>query len=476
MSTDQNNLSKIYHNNEDEELVLKYMLSPGNNLHNVFKNLSTSNFFYSDNKYLFNIIKWHYDSRLIITYENIINYIKTKSDTHSDLIGGLNKIRLKEVTVNDIYAVMQRIQHASLITSFRIDFLSVLNNENITNNSEIFTNLRAVNEKFEKAVKSNIATPYKIHTAHNVLSRLRETILSKSGDKSNLSSFGMSTGYPVLDEYIGGFAKGNLVILGGDLNHGKTIMVQNIINKMVKLGKKVLIISLEMREDSLWNRFASMDLDMPTRNFTKPATYPVELKDGFNLYVESYRNIYLSIVHNRSLTLRDIEIIVLEQKRLHDIDVVVIDHIGLIINPNTKQQPHEFISDTLRSLRNLSESDKADVCIVGLCQLNRTPKEKGIPTVNNLMGSHTIGQHADIVLLIYIPEEEENNNDDFLRNKKNTFNQRQTVYKQRIGFIDLIIAKEREDTHKNKIIHYQFVGSTSKLNETSILNEGYEND
>ena len=69
---------------------------------------------------------------------------------------------------------------------------------------------------------------------------------------------GLSTGYPLLDAKIGGLKEGELLLVGGDTNNGKSALAQNIaVNVAKSVG--VLFITLEMQKTEAGSRIKYMN-------------------------------------------------------------------------------------------------------------------------------------------------------------------------------------------------------------------------
>lgn len=69
---------------------------------------------------------------------------------------------------------------------------------------------------------------------------------------------GISTGYPTLDSQIGGLKPGELLLVGGETNNGKSALAQNIaVNVARKHG--VLFITLEMQKTEAGSRIKHMN-------------------------------------------------------------------------------------------------------------------------------------------------------------------------------------------------------------------------
>lgn len=71
---------------------------------------------------------------------------------------------------------------------------------------------------------------------------------------------GISTGYPTLDAKIGGLKAGELILIGGETNNGKSALAQNIAVNVSK-SHKVAFITLEMLKTEAGSRLKHMNGD-----------------------------------------------------------------------------------------------------------------------------------------------------------------------------------------------------------------------
>lgn len=69
---------------------------------------------------------------------------------------------------------------------------------------------------------------------------------------------GISTGYPLLDAQIGGLKPGELLLVGGETNNGKSALAQNIAVNVAK-NHGVLFITLEMQKTEAGSRIKHMN-------------------------------------------------------------------------------------------------------------------------------------------------------------------------------------------------------------------------
>lgn len=70
---------------------------------------------------------------------------------------------------------------------------------------------------------------------------------------------GISTGYPSLDAMIGGLKPGELILVGGETNNGKSALAQNIAVNVSRRGEGVLFITLEMLMTEAGSRLKHMN-------------------------------------------------------------------------------------------------------------------------------------------------------------------------------------------------------------------------
>lgn len=69
---------------------------------------------------------------------------------------------------------------------------------------------------------------------------------------------GISTGYPTLDAKMGGLKAGELILIAGDTNNGKSALAQNIAVNVAR-SKGVLFITLEMQKTEAGSRIRFMN-------------------------------------------------------------------------------------------------------------------------------------------------------------------------------------------------------------------------
>lgn len=187
--------------------------------------------------------------------------------------------------------------------------------------------------------------------------------------------YGLSTGFPSIDQLTLGLPGGELIIVAGETSRGKTLLSMNIANNIAKWGGRVLFVTLEMTHAELTSRYMYLN-DGETDQFITVATNTV-------------------FQHNDELDWKDIDGLIANAKDQLDVDLVVVDHL------------HYFT----RELQNVSEdlgritkefkknAIRHNIPIILISHVRKLGKDEDL-NENALRGSSLIGQDADIVLFV----------------------------------------------------------------------------
>ncbi len=220
------------------------------------------------------------------------------------------------------------------------------------------------------------------------LVNLKDTIeeaktLMATGDKLN----GLSTGYKAIDRMTRGLAAGEVIVLFGGTSHGKSQLAQNITLNLAKADVPVLFISLEMTNAENTQRFMLMNnSDDPL-----PIIYPV----------------------SSDITYEQVDKIVKEALK-QKIGLVVIDHLHMFAR-NIDNAANE-ISVICKEFKQVALRNGIPLILIS--HINRKADKNGPPSLQELKGSSSIEQDADIALAVW----RDMNNDDqtlVVANRKN---------------------------------------------------------
>ncbi len=215
----------------------------------------------------------------------------------------------------------------------------------------------------------------------------------------------VSSGFVDFDRKLGGLRKSNLIVLAGRPGSGKSTFAMNIAEKVsLDQGLKVLVFHLEMGCKEVFERMIASRANLAEEKI-KYGDFRGEEYQQFYCVWREICSSTLNVVDEGELTLSEIRAMSRRYKEVHGLDLVVIDHLGLIKSPpGSKQNLYEKTTEISKGLKVLAKD--LDVPVLALCQLNRKveDKEEKKPSVSHLRDSGSIEQDADSVCLIYRPE------------------------------------------------------------------------
>lgn len=210
---------------------------------------------------------------------------------------------------------------------------------------------------------------------------------------------GVPTGWRLLDKYIGGWNKGNLVIIAGRPGSGKTAMALSL-----TIGasdeSKVLFMSLEMSSEELSKRYISF--------FANIENY--KIRSG-NLKENEHQHIVESLYQLKTdffvdddakSTIQDIRAKAQLHKARHGLNLLIIDYLQLV--KGTKQNREQEIAEISRNLKILAKD--LGITVICLAQLNRNSEQRADkrPMLSDLRESGSIEQDADLVMFPFRPQ------------------------------------------------------------------------
>jgi replicative DNA helicase len=212
------------------------------------------------------------------------------------------------------------------------------------------------------------------------------------------------SGFFGLDEFLGGFQRSDLVVVAGRPSMGKTSLALNIArNAAVEHNACVAMFSLEMSRESIVERLVASEAIVNSRKIRLNVETPEEQKrilDAIGILSEA--PIYI----DDSPQIRVIEMRS-KAKRLsfeRSLNMIIIDHLGLITGDTRMDNRVQEISYITRSLKVLAREMNIPVIVVS--QLSRASEWRAShkPQLSDLRDSGSIEQDADVVLFIYRDE------------------------------------------------------------------------
>ena len=210
---------------------------------------------------------------------------------------------------------------------------------------------------------------------------------------------GIPTGFGLLDTYITGLNKSDFILIGARPAMGKTSFALNLASNVSMMArKKCVFFSLEMTKEQLAERLLASQAGVPSH---KLRTGELDNDEWVRLgkAAGQFNDVELYLDDTSSITVPEIKSRV---RRMKDVDVIMIDYLGLIKSATRKENRVQEVSEITRQLKMLAK----DLMIPVICcaQLARSTEGRGKshkPQLSDLRESGSIEQDADIVMFLY---------------------------------------------------------------------------
>lgn len=213
----------------------------------------------------------------------------------------------------------------------------------------------------------------------------------------------MGTGLSDLDEYLeGGLRPGELVIVGARPSMGKTALGLTIgVHMAAQYG--VGLLSMEMSHGEVNDRLTAMLGSVSLSSVKRPnkgeglkwdrVLEGVDKAKVLNLHTSDQGGLNINQVRSKARNL----------KRIHGLDVLIVDYIGLMSGLDQKATRNTQLEEISRGLKTLAK--ELSICVLCLAQLNRKSEERPdqMPMMSDLRDSGAIEQDADVIVFIKRP-------------------------------------------------------------------------
>jgi replicative DNA helicase len=264
---------------------------------------------------------------------------------------------------------------------------------NLTDDESIIHQLKKVIEEFDEA---NDAT----QVSKSIESLLNDAIHAIQYQKvdDNL----IKTPFNSLNNVLGGFSLGEMIVIGGRPSMGKTQLLINLATH-ISQSYPTLFISYDLSEHLLTYRILSLITNLET-DYLLRHNISDEEKSLLSKYKSEGFNHRLFINDGRSNSITELKRYCINQIKEKGVKVIMIDYLQLIRNNRKNQNKDAEISYICRELKSLAAEHH--VCIIITSQLSRALENRGgdkRPQLSDLRDSGAIEQDADKVLLLYRP-------------------------------------------------------------------------
>ena len=230
-----------------------------------------------------------------------------------------------------------------------------------------------------------------------VTGQLLEDMLEKV--KRGEALTGKPSGWAFIDAYLGGWNKGDLVIVAGRPAMGKTAFALGTGLRFAEMGNSVLFLSLEMSNEQLAGRY--LQYQEKATNIRRADFNEAELNEMLDWSVRRTEDFWID--DSANLTISDIRYKAQLHRQKYGLDMLVVDYIGLIKSKNSQRNREQEVSQISQQLKLIAKD--LGITVIALSQLNRQSEHRADkkPMLSDLRESGSIEQDADCVMFPFRP-------------------------------------------------------------------------
>jgi replicative DNA helicase len=266
----------------------------------------------------------------------------------------------------------------------------------------------AVLDKAEAQIFKILEEPSK-ETFGDLRTEVENTIeLIQAIANKTANVYAVNTGFTDLDSHLGGFRKGQLVILAARPAMGKSSLALNIaFNAAISYKKKVAFFTLEMESQELIMRLLSSAAEIPMQRMIRGYDIDESVINRIIGVGNALQDCEIYIDDSGFQNLNQIRAKTRRLKReAKGLDLIVIDYLQLMAgnSGSNRENRQQEISEISRGLKILAK--EMELPVIALSQLNRgvESRDDKRPILADLRESGAIEQDADIVMFIYRDE------------------------------------------------------------------------
>ncbi len=212
---------------------------------------------------------------------------------------------------------------------------------------------------------------------------------------------GISSGFPDLDSYTGGFQNSDLIIIAARPAVGKTALTLNIAqNIAIKQKLPVAVFSLEMSKEQLAQRMLCSEAEIDAQRL-KTASLPDSGWKKLTKAIGRLSEAPIFIDDTAAATAMEIRAKARRLKMERGLSLVIIDYMQLMRGRMRVENRVQEVSEIARSLKTLAR--ELDAPVIAVSQLSRAIESRHDrrPLLSDLRESGEIEQTADVVLFIH---------------------------------------------------------------------------
>ncbi|MFM7339654.1 MAG: replicative DNA helicase, partial [Bacteroidota bacterium] len=215
---------------------------------------------------------------------------------------------------------------------------------------------------------------------------------------------GVPSGFNKLDDILGGFQHGDLIIIAARPSMGKTALALSIArNVAVEFNIPVAFFSIEMAANQLMIRLLSAEARVNAHDIRTNRLQKTEMAK-ITMSIDALTHSPLLIDDSATLTVMEIRAKCRRLKAEHNVQLIIVDYLQFVSPPKAESRERE-ISIISRTLKQIAK--ELMIPVIALSQLNRGVEARADkrPMLSDLRESGSIEQDADVVMFVNRPEQ-----------------------------------------------------------------------
>ena len=399
----KSNFSELPNNIEAEQSVIGSILVTNEIFDEVNTIIKSGNFFDPMHQKIFNAIESLIYKGMLANPITLKNYFENEKDDLNipEYLVKITKFSTSErqaieysKIIYDMFVRRELIKISeNTIDSAKQKNIDVTGKNIIENSEKLLFDLAEKGSFSSSLIKFDEAMKFTIEMATNAY-------------KNEEGIVGVPTGLKDLDDRLGGLHKSDLLIIAGRPSMGKTALATNIAfnaSKKIQDDNRqscVAFFSLEMSSEQLSTRILAEQSRIKSNDIRRGRIS----EDQFDKFLETSKNISelpLYIDETPAISIAALSNRARRIKRIHGLDLVVVDYIQLMRATNTKDGRVQEISEITQGLKAIAK--ELSVPVVALSQLSRAVEQRDDkkPQLSDLRESGSIEQDADVVMFVY---------------------------------------------------------------------------
>jgi len=210
---------------------------------------------------------------------------------------------------------------------------------------------------------------------------------------------GLLTPWEKLNDLTLGLQAGDLIIIAGRSNMGKSVAGFQIATHSALAGYHTALQSLEMRDEAFVQRSVAAIAKISHRSLRRPTDIDESEWPKISETMTRLAAAPLAIDDQAGLTVNQVCARLKRQHLRSSLKLAVVDHLHAIRRPG--RDPVNEIADVAQQLKNTAK--ELNVPIVLLCQMNRSSHGRADhrPTMADLRGSGSIEEIGDVIFFLH---------------------------------------------------------------------------